>query len=294
MRTSTPAVSNRPRHPREVRERMEGEVMILITGADALLRLTHDCRFPEAKARRLLNIAWEFGQKAEPCPGGYVHIWYHGKDDTDNHVFSVVEHIGKKQPEKVARRNDPRYTQSRNETPSRDTGKAEPASTTKGKTMPPKRNRSRQADPEPETASQNGEVDFQKYVQKPFSPTMTDYVEWFEQNVASLDELEVDRILVLGVTMYSHFQKSDFNIQRREARRADREQTRATDEDEEAPEPQTRTRGRAKSAKPAPAATARSGARSGRAANGKAASPSKPARRTRATAGAASGGDAPF
>jgi len=290
MITASPAVTNRPKHPRYVRELMEGEVMILITGADALLRLTRDCRFPEAKARRLLNIAWEFGQKAEPCPGGYVHIWYHGKDDTQNHVFSVVEHIGNSQPDKVARGKGSRYTQSKDVTPSRKTGKAEP-NQPKGKTMPPKRTRNtRQADPEPE-APANGEVDLQKYVTKDFSATMADYVTWMDENVPGWDKMEVDRILVLGVQLYSHFQKSDFNIERRAERRAERDQGAA---EPEPAAPATRTR--STRAKPAPASTGRAGARSGRAAgNGK--PPAKPARsrnRTTAPAGAAAGGDAPF
>jgi len=285
-----PIVENVPSHPRYVRELMEGEVMILITGEDALLRLTRDCRFPEPKARRLLNIAWEFGQKAEPCPGGYVHIWYHGKDDTGQHVFSVVEHIGNSQPERVAAGKDKRYTQSKDVTPSRKTGKAEPNRTTKGTTMPPKRTRNtRQADPEPE-APANGEVDYQKYVTKDFSATMADYITWMDANVPGWDKLEVDRILVLGVQLYSNFQKSDFNIEQREARRAERDQGGA------APEPAPATRTRSTRTKPAPAATARAGARSGRATgNGK--PPAKPARtRSRATAnaGAADGGDSPF
>jgi hypothetical protein len=286
-------LTDQPRHPREVRERMEveAEVVILITGADALLRLTRDCRFPEAKARRLLNIAWKFGQKAEPCPGGYVHIWYHGKDDTKQHIFSVVEHIGEKQPRKVARAKEPRYTQEREPKPSRNTGTAETRS--KGNTMPPRKGstRTRQAAPEPETAAANGEVvDYQKYVDKPFSPTMLDYIEWFEANVANLDKLEVDKILVLGVSMYSHFQKSDFNIERREDRKAEREQTRASEPESE-PEPAPATRARRGAAKPA---TARSAPRSARSA-GKAPA-GKPARaRGRAAAAAdADGGDAPF
>jgi hypothetical protein len=289
------SLTNAPKHPRYVRELMEGEVMILITGDQALDRLTLDCKFPEEKARRLLNIAWEFGQKAEPCPGGYVHIWYHGQDDSKNHVFSVVEHIGpsvKPPTGKVARKADSRYTQGTN-----------PETRKVGTEMPPRRN-ARRAAPEPEPeAPANGEVDYQKYVDKPFSPTMTDYIEWFEQNVASLDELDVERILVLGVSMYSHFQKSDFNIERREERRSQRATSRAAAEDEpeeaeEAEEEAPRTRRGKAPAKPAPAASARSGARSSRRGNGsKPATAQKPARQSRraaATAGAAAGGDAPF
>lgn len=285
------SLTGQPRHPREVCERLEveAEVVILITGPDALLRLTRDCRFPEAKARRLLNIAWEFGQKAEPCPGGYVHIWYHGKDDTDNHVYSVVEHIGEKQPRTVADANKPRYTQEREPKPSRNTGTARQQS--KGKTMPPRKGstKTRQAAPEPETQAANGEVDFQKLIDKPLSATMEDYVTWFEDNVASLDELDVDKILTLGVSLYSKFQKSDFNISQREARAADREATRQTDEDE--PEPAKATRTRRTAAKPAPATSGRSGGRAGKAPAGK---PAARTRSRRATADAEPGGDAPF
>jgi hypothetical protein len=291
--TASPAVTNKPKHPRYVRELMEGEVMILITGADALLRLTRDCRFPEEKARRLLNIAWEFGQKAEPCPGGYVHIWYHGKDDTENHVYSVVEHIGKNQGEGVAKSPEKDYTQGKTETPSRKTGKAEPDRRKGTKTMPPKRT-ARKADPEPE-ASANGEVDLQKYVTKDFSPTMADYVTWMDEVMPGWDKLEVDRILVLGVQLYSHFQKSDFNIDQREARRAERAQGGADAEDgEEAPARGRTRKSAAAPAKPAPARSGRSGGGSGHAATAKPANAKPSGRRTRATAGAAAGGDAPF
>ena len=283
-------VTNAPRHPREVRERMEAEGdMIPLTGEQALLRLIHDCRFPEPKARRLLNIAWEFGQKAEPYPGGYVHIWYHGQEEAD-HIFSVIEHFGNSQPGKVAPENAPRYNQTRTKTPRRITGTAE-SSEPKGTTAMPPTKRTRQAAaPEPEPTD---EVDFTKYVSKDFSPTMKDYVEWFEQNVASLDDLEVDRILVLGVGMYSHFQKSAFNIQRREERRAERAQT---GDAQEPATPPARTRTGSGPAKPAPARTGRAGAASSRAAgNGKAPARSTKATKTRAAAGAAAaGGDAPF
>lgn len=274
------------RHPRAVQELLEVETVILITGADALMRLTRDCRFPEPKARRVLNIAWEFGQKAEPCPGGYVHVWYHGKDDTDNHIFSVVEHIGETTRKGVAQPADKDYTQE--ETMPRRSGKAI-TETTKGTTMPPRK--TRQAAPEPETASQNGDaVDFAKFVTKDLTPKMLDYVEWFEANVSGLDSLEVDRILALGVSMYKYFQTSDFNVERTEQRRAEREAATepASEPEVAAPARSARARSAAKpaAAKPAPAKpagrTATTKPASGRAA-GKA--------RARATAPA---GDAPF
>jgi hypothetical protein len=228
---------NAPKHPRAVREQAKGEVVILITGEDALRRLTADCRFPEAKARRLLNIAWEFGQKAEPCPGGYVHIWYHGIDDTDTHIFSVVEHIGPDAKKGLAKPAEKGYTQ-------RKQTKASGASRdTKGTTMPPRgRKPNPKPDPEPE---QNGEVDLAKYLTRDLTATMQDYVEWFEENVAPLADLRRDlpRILYLGVTLYSHFQKSDFNVERREERRAERASAR-----EPEPEPASARRGRGKPA----------------------------------------------
>lgn len=91
--------------------------------------------------------------------------------------------------------------------------------------MPPARGRRAATQPapapEPEP-EQNGQVDFQKYLDKDLSPTMSDYVEWFEDNVASLDDVPVDKILALGSSLYPHFQKSDFNIERRESRKAER------------------------------------------------------------------------
>src|ERR1700745_1787397 len=78
---------------------LDDKEMIRLTGEQALARLTRDCHFPEEKARRILNIAWEFENKAEPCRGGYVHVYYHGKPRSrvlfmEEPLWSVVEHIG--------------------------------------------------------------------------------------------------------------------------------------------------------------------------------------------------------
>jgi hypothetical protein len=92
--------------------------------------------------------------------------------------------------------------------------------------MPPARGRraATQPAPAPEPEPENnGQVDFQKYLDKDLSPTMSDYVDWFEENVASLDDVPVDKILALGSSLYPHFQKSDFNIERREARKTSRQ-----------------------------------------------------------------------
>jgi hypothetical protein len=122
------------------------------------------------------------------------------------------------------------------------------------KHMPPaargRRSASRPApapEPEPE---QNGEVDFQRYLDKDLTPTMQDYVEWFEDNVATLEDVPLDKLLTLGIYTYSYFQKSDFNIQRREARRASRAP--APEPEPEPAKPAGRGRPRGRAAAPAP------------------------------------------
>jgi hypothetical protein len=124
----------------------------------------------------------------------------------------------------------------------------------KGNHMPPatrgRRSTTRPApapEPEPE---QNGEVDFQRYLDKDLSPTMADFVTWFEDNVASLDDVPVDRILTLGAGLYGHFQRSEFNVERREARRAAR--TPAPEPEPEPAKPAGRGRPRRAAAAPEP------------------------------------------
>lgn len=243
--------------------------MVWITGAQALDRLTRDCRFEEWRARRILNIAWEFGNKAEPCPGGYVHVHYQGPGD-GGHLFSVVEHIGNTSRKGVPDTAESDYTQPITRKPGRSSGKA--TVSRKERTMPASR-RARQADPEP--AEVNGQEDYSKYLTKELTPTMVDYATWMDQNLPGWDKLEVDRILALGSTMYPKFQKSDFNIEQREARAA-----------------QSAPPAESEPAKPA----ARGGRRSGSTATAKPAT-GKPARAgTRGRAAATSGAtpDAPF
>jgi hypothetical protein len=125
------------------------------------------------------------------------------------------------------------------------------------------------------------EVDYQFYIDKDLTATMRDYVEWFEKNVSKLNKLDEDKILTLGVSLYSHFQKSDFNVDRREARRAERE---AAAEAPPEPEPAAPARGRGRRAPAATAPANAAPARSGR-----------PARGRRPAAAAAAGTpDAPF
>jgi len=114
--------------------------------------------------------------------------------------------------------------------------------------------RGRRTAPEPEPAS-DGEPDFEIYLTKDLSATMTDYGTWFEDNVADLDKVDPARLLALGSTLYPYFQKSDFNVQRRQERR----DARAADSTPEpTPEPTPARRGRgskntAKAGTPAPA-----------------------------------------
>ena len=243
------------RHPRQVRELMasemktgNGEIMVLITGEQALARLTLDCRFPEAKARRLLNIAWEFGQKAEPCPGGYVHIWYHGMDDTDHHVYSVVEHIGPV-TRKYAMANSEGVAYTEGNSSTQTTAKQR-----KVKTMPPRR--TKPATPAPEVAEANGSAskldNVQKYLDRDNTPTLADYAEWFGVNVVDPTQIDADRLIGLAVTFYGEFQASDFNRDQKAARKAEREV--AQPEAEPEPEkPAARGRGARTAAKPAAA-----------------------------------------
>lgn len=118
--------------------------------------------------------------------------------------------------------------------------------------MPPARGRRAPAPPvEPEPV--NGEVDYGTYLDKAPTAKMTDYATWFEDNVASLKELgksDPARLLQLGSTLYPHFQKSEFNIEQSEKRRAERS---APEPEAEAP---ARTQRGARGAKPA-AATGR-------------------------------------
>jgi hypothetical protein len=104
------------------------------------------------------------------------------------------------------------------------------------------------APPEPDP-EENGAVDFQRYLDKDLSPTMTDYVTWFEENVAALEDVPVDKLLALGSSLYPHFQKSDFNISQREARKSAR-----APEPEPEPEPEPVRRGRGRPPKAAAAA----------------------------------------
>ncbi len=107
------------------------------------------------------------------------------------------------------------------------------------------------------------EFDPQPYLDMPLTATMVDYVQWWRENVGDPDQIESDLLITLGARFYNIFQKSEFNITRRNARRAERVSTRtakaaANGEVEEEPEeeeaPPKRTRARAAAGRPARAA----------------------------------------
>jgi hypothetical protein len=253
-----------------------------ISGETALLRLTRDCKFEDWRALRILEIARDYQLKREPCPGGYVEVQCHGRvtryrDETvfpDHYLFSVIENVGETPRRKVATGEIKDYTQGNTDPKPGRPGRAQ--STSRRKEMP-RGSRARTA-PEPEVAEQNGDAeDFGKYLDKPLTATMEDYVTWFEANVARLEDVPVDKLLSLGSTLYPKFQKSDYNIQRREERAAAREPE---------PEPETRpARGSRSTAKPA------TGKPAGRSA---AKSAGRSTTRGRTTAAAGTTPDAPF
>jgi len=201
---------------------------------------------------------------------GFITIRYHGRAR-----FTLEDHreTARKIPERrVAIHPRMAYTPE---------GKGNPAATPvrRDTHMPPARGRRSAPAPAPAPApepEENGQVDYQKYLDKELSPTMTDYVTWFEDNVAQLEDVPVDKLLVLGSSLYPHFQKSDFNITRREARRVERQPEPPEPEPEPAKPTRGRPRGRATAA-PAPAPT-----------------PAPPARRGRSRAPAKAGVEAPY
>jgi hypothetical protein len=170
---------------------------------------------------------------------GFITLRYHGLSR-----FSLEDNTGVK---KVVNRRKLGYSSSRTHN--------EPAR--KGKTvMAPAKGR-RAAAPAPEPEPVNGEVDFSTYLSKDLSATMADYAQWFDDNVtdvAALGKADPDRLLALGSSLYPHFQRSQFNIDRRAERRAAR-----TAEAEPEPAAPARGRGRGRAAAPAtpPAAAPR-------------------------------------
>jgi hypothetical protein len=121
--------------------------------------------------------------------------------------------------------------------------------------MPPRGRNAKAAEPE-EEVQEAAAPDFSHHLTKDLSPTMSDYGDWFHENVTDIDELgksDPGRLLALGSTLYPHFQRSDLNQANRAKRQAQRQAAApangAGEEEETAPKP-----ARGRGAKPAPAA----------------------------------------
>ena len=122
--------------------------------------------------------------------------------------------------------------------------------------MPPRGRNARAAEQEEEVQEATA-PDFSHHLTKELSPTMSDYGDWFHENVADIDELgktDPGRLLALGSSLYPHFQKSGLNQANRAARQATRQAAApangAGEEEEAAPKP-----ARGRGAKPAVAKT---------------------------------------
>jgi hypothetical protein len=210
------------------------------THAIAILRSQY--KFTEKGARHLLAQAAADGSALHGNPGGpgHVSVICEGKG-----AYRVEKH-SEKSPAAVALRGRMRYT----------SGNAKPRTITPGKakTMPPRGKRAAQtapAEPEVEEVDEVDDNPFAHHLTKDLSPTMSDYGDWFHENVADIDELgktDPGRLLALGSTLYPHFQKSPLNQKRREARKTERAAAAPAEEPEEEAAPAPR-KGRGTTAK---------------------------------------------
>jgi len=217
----------------EIRECLMGQYGVTSQQADEIIRFTVQDTVNKSKEWKVEN--------------GFITLRYHGLSR-----FSLEDNTDVK---KVVNRRSLGYSSTRTHKTS---------SARKGMDMPPRRGKPAAAPAEPEA---NGDIDLTTYLTKDLSATMGDYATWFRDNVGDPDEIESDRLLALGSSLYPHFQKSDFNIAQRAARRAAR-----TAEAAPEPEPAAPARGRGRGARNAPAAPpAAAPARGGRGRRGAAA-----------------------
>lgn len=187
-----------------------------ISGETALQQLQEKWDFPESQAERLLAVARDIGPKSLPVTDGYVTVTYQVQSRTSEdgaHLYTIEKFTA----EKVAPHDLLRYTH-----------KSSPVNVPKRRkqTMPPTRARAATAVAEPEVAETEAEAgppDLTPYLVKEYSPTMNDYLDWFIQEFGALDQIDPERLVVMGSQMYPHFQKSDINISRKAARKAERD-----------------------------------------------------------------------
>jgi hypothetical protein len=106
---------------------------------------------------------------------------------------------------------------------------------------------------------------------------MEDYVDWvieevFGGDVKAFENAAPSQLIFIGINRYQHFQRSDFNKERKETRRQEREEEKAAraaaketeEEEEEAPKPARRSRPSSKAAPAKPAGKPATGTRRGR------------------------------
>lgn len=221
-------------------------------GSVLMKRLHQEYHFTEDHSLDLMKQAAVDGHAlhGNPAGRGYIDIIYHGKSS-----FSIEEII-RNFPSGVAPTRRVDYTK-RNDKPRRVTSR-------RANQMPPRGRKAAAAEvaPEPEVDETDPLL---KHLTKDLSATMEDYVDWLEQEYPELLKEGWDRIAVFAVYAYPTFQKSDFNIERRSARKAERAASAPAAEE---PEPETEAparRGR-KAAAPAKAAAKPAPPRRGKAA----------------------------
>jgi len=142
---------------------------------------------------------------------GWVTVRYFGLSR-----FGVEHYSGNSQRNRVSTPHPRRYSHPIPEALTPRKGNPMAATATA------KRGGRRQAAPAPAPEPEANGFDIQMYLDKDYSATMNDYLDWAEQELGDLSKISADRLFVLGTQLYPHFQKSDLNIERREARRAAR------------------------------------------------------------------------
>lgn len=207
----------------------EAGVLSRLSALEATTFLTDDQGIPENWAAHVVQIARQFGEKAEPVASGYVTVtWSKAAGYTiqmpgSRKVFSAM----------LAKAPATRYSQSRT------SGKPKLKETTMpGKTAAP-------AVEETEEAK-----DYTVYATKPATATMVDFADWLIDEVGlefktEAAELAFRKGVALGGTLRMEFQRSDLNKERRAQRAKERaESNGAEDEAEPEAKPTPAKRGR--------------------------------------------------
>jgi hypothetical protein len=242
-------------HKIEPGESQEGTGVNILSEDEARRELKQHWGLAPDIASNVLRIAREFRVTAEPVDGGYVTVTL-----VNNNSFTIER--GKKEGaesrQSVARRTAAPYT--------RAATKPRPAVSRSARTTTPAQGRTKAmatkaAEPEVEE-TEDAAPDYTGYATKQPTATMTDFADWLlEEGAVAEDAVKNEALehafregVRLGGTLRMEFQRSDFNVTRREERKAAREAAAAAEpEEEEAPAkaPARGGRGKATAAKPA-------------------------------------------